>query len=324
MESGMTDRSGHQSEILHKSGADVFEIITLFLRWLDPLNGKLVQTAYGINTSKVRELVAMPDKPTAIPDSPPSVKGVFLLRDRTIPLIDLCEWFGYEGDSSSKTQEGTVVVITEINTKVYGFIVHGVDKVHRVTWEDIRNPPDIIAQQSSITGVCLLGGAIIQMIDFEKIIASIDPSSTVKEPNNNAVPDDVEQRGKRVLVAEDSKTAQKQLSNLLASSGYEVSLHSNGQSCWEWLEAARERGRITDEVAAVITDIEMPQMDGLQLCSRIKAQPAYNAIPVVIFSSLINETVRHRVESVGADDQLSKTEIDKLPDRLQACIEAKK
>jgi len=319
----MSDSTGHQSEVLHKSGADVFEIITLYLCWLDPVNGKLVHTAYGINTSKVRELVAMPDNPTIMPDSPPSVKGVFLLRDRTIPLIDLCEWFGYEADSSSKTRESTVVVITEINSKVYGFIVHGVDKVHRVTWEDIRTPPEIIAQQSSITGVCLLDGAIIQMVDFEKIIASIDPALAVATMNRE-VPGDVVKHDGKVLVVEDSKTAQKQLLSLLTSSGYEVGIHSNGQSCWDWLEAARQRGPITDEVVAVVTDIEMPQMDGLQLCSRIKAQPAFNSIPVLIFSSLINETVRHKGESAGADDQLLKTEIDQLSSRLQACIDSKK
>lgn len=310
----MVESNVCKSEMVLKTGTSELEIITLYLRWIEPAGGKLIQSAYGINAAKVRELVALPSNIVAVPDSPPAVKGVFLLRDRTIPLVDLCEWFGYQADTSDKTKEGTVVVVTEINGKVFAFVTHGVDKVHRVSWKDVKPPPEIIAEQSSITGVCLLNGAIVQMIDFEKIIASVEPASDVTAASGGG------SKGKKVLVAEDSRTARGQLVSVLNDAGYEVVAHPDGQSCWEWLEAAREQGAVLEEIAGVVTDIEMPRMDGLHLCALIKNQPAYQNLPVMLFSSLINDTIRHKAESAGADDQISKSELGHLVARFEACL----
>ncbi|HIJ77836.1 MAG: chemotaxis protein [Desulfobulbaceae bacterium] len=318
----MSQTQSRQSEILLKSGTNELEIITFYLQWFDPTKKEVCKTSYGINAAKVRELVAMPEKLTELPDSPSAaMKGVFLLRDRTIPLIDLCEWFEYEADLSPEARAKWVVIVSEINGKFFGFVAHGVDKVYRVSWKEILPPPDIVSHYSSLTGVCLVDNNIIQMVDFEKIIASIDPSMVIDSAAHAiTVRPDADQVHKAVVIAEDSKLIQEQIIKTLDRAGYRVVAHSDGLDAWNYLEALREQGTIDTEVLAVITDIEMPRMDGHHLCLRIKEDSAFNKIPVMLFSSLINDAARHKGESVGADDQITKPELGQLVSRLQACL----
>ena len=317
----MSQAAGYKTDILLQSGTNELEIITLFLQWLDPVSGSVTKTAYGINAAKVRELVAMPTTLTAMPESPIAMKGVFLLRDRTIPLVDLCEWFGYQPDLSSEATAKWVVIVTEINGKFFGFIAHGVDKVYRVSWTKILPPPELIAHHSSLTGVCLVDNSIIQMVDFESIIASIDPSMVIdSEAHAVTSRPDAEQVEKAVVIADDSRMIQDQIRKTLEKAGYRVVAHSDGQEAWDYLEGLRVAGSLHDEVLAVITDIEMPRMDGHNFCMRIKENREYDGIPVMLFSSLINDTARHKGAAVGADDQISKPELGQLVTRLQDCL----
>ena len=317
----MSQAAGYKTDILLQAGTNELEIITLFLHWRDQVTDSISRTAYGINAAKVRELVAMPENLTEIPESIPSMKGVFLLRNRTIPLIDLCEWFGYEPDSSPEARAKWVVIVTEINGKFFGFIAHGVDKVYRVSWTKILPPPEIISNYSALTGVCLVEDNIIQMIDFESIIASIDPSMAI-DAEAHAISEhpDAAQADKAVVIADDSHVIQDQIRKTLERAGYRVVSHADGQDAWEYLERLRIKGTLHDEVLAVISDIEMPRMDGHNFCKRIKENSGYDGIPVMLFSSLINDTARHKGNAVGADDQISKPELGQLVTRLQDCL----
>lgn len=318
----MAQISGHQTDILLQSGTNELEIITLFLQWKDAVTGEIKRTAYGINAAKVRELVAVPEKITRVPDSPPSMQGVFLLREKTIPLIDLCSWFGYEVDDTMEEKRKWVVIVTEINGKLFGFITHGVDKVYRVSWEKVMPPPELIMGCSSLTGVCLVDDTIIQMIDFEKIIATIDPSMIIdSDAHAVMVRPATDQVDKAVVIADDSRIILEQISKTLKKAGYKVVAKSDGQEAWDYLEGLRQKGTVDEELLAVITDIEMPRMDGHHLCMRIKSEPGYERIPVMLFSSLINETARHKGEAVGADDQITKPELGQLVVRLQGCLQ---
>ncbi len=311
-------------EILLKAGTNELEIITLFLRWLEPGSDKIIQTAYGINAAKVRELVAMPEEVTEVPDSPACVLGVFLLRGHTIPLVDLCSWFKYVPDKSPVALEKWVVIVTEINGKPFGFISHGVDKVYRVSWQQIQPPPALIATSSSLTGVCLVDGLIIQMVDFESITAAIDPTMAMRARDVLDHRSDAgDHREKFVVVADDSRVIQHQVRATLEAAGYKVVVHADGQSAWEYLEDLRAQGAVDDTVLAVISDIEMPRMDGHHLCMRIKNEKAYQYIPVLLFSSLISKSLFHKGEEVKADDQITKPELGQLVDRLHACVQAK-
>lgn len=320
----MPQESGRHREILLESGTNELEVITLFLRWKEQGSEKIIQTTYGINAAKVKELVAMPEKVTETPNSPACVLGVLLLRDHTIPLIDLCKWFRYEPDLSPETVDKWVVVVTEINGRAFGFISHGVDKVYRVSWTQILPPPVLIAESKSLTGVCLVDDQIIQMIDFESIVAAIDPAMAMR------VKDDAVQKSasaahqeKFVIVADDSRVIQGQIRSTLESAGYKVKVHSDGQEAWDYLLELKNKGEVDRKILAVVTDIEMPRMDGHHLCLRIREDKAFDAIPVLLFSSLINKTLFHKGRSVGADDQITKPELDQLIVRMEACLEAK-
>jgi len=318
----MTQTAGAKSNILVEAGTNELEIITFFLQWDDPSTGKTTKTYYGINAAKVRELVAMPEEITQTPDAPKCVEGVFLLRDHTIPLTDLCKWFDYKPDKSEEALAKWVVVVAEINGKSFGFTTHGVDKVHRVSWTQILSPPEILADNQSITGICLIDDRVIQMVDFEKITASIDPSMDLgNAPAQELMRQDIDDKKKFVVIAEDSATIRQQLQRTLEQAGLAVSMHNDGQAAWDYLEHLRQEGTLAQKVLAVITDIEMPRMDGHHLCLKIKEQSAYQNIPVILFSSMISDGLRNKGIQVGADDQVTKPELTTLFERLQACLD---
>ena len=318
----MAQTAGSRTGILLESGTNELEVITLYLQWLDPTATAPTQTSYGINAAKVRELVAMPTTLTEVPDSHPSVRGVFLLRNRTIPLIDLCHWFGYTPDTSPEAKAKWVVVVSEINGKLFSFISHGVDKVYRISWNQIMPPPDVIATKSSLTGMCLVNNQIIQMIDFEKICADIDPTMAMDDASH-AIQEkaSADQQDKYVVIADDSGMIRDQITRTLERAGYKVKAFADGQSAWDFLELTMGAGEIDQQILVVVTDIEMPRMDGHHLCMKIKQQPAFDKVPVMLFSSLINDTARHKGDKVGADDQITKPELGALVGRLQACLQ---
>jgi two-component system, chemotaxis family, chemotaxis protein CheV len=316
----MGQPTGHQSKILIEAGTNELEIITFYLHWHDPTTRTVTTTAYGINAAKVKKMIALPKDITELPERyADCVKGVFLLRDKTITLTDLCEWFRYQADTSPEAMGRWVVIVAEINGKLFGFITHGMDKVHRIRWSQVQPPPAILGDNQSITGICMANGRIIQMVDFEKIAAAVDPSMRMA----SFIPDDLvgpTERQKAVVIADDSRTILLHVKRTLEAAGLKVVPHSDGQAAWEYLESVREQGRVNEEILAVITDIEMPRMDGHHLCMRIKKEPAYKRVPVLLFSSMIGDGLRNKGLTVGADDQITKPELAILVDRMQACL----
>lgn len=317
----MTENRGKASRILTETGTNELEVITFYLHWYDPANGKEFSTTYGINAAKVKELIAVPQNVTEIASSPACVEGVFLLRDRTMPLVNLCRWFNYQPQVNAEVKRKWTVIVAELNGKMFGFITHGVDKVHRISWEKIEPPPELIAESRSLTGVVILDNHLVQMVDFENIIANIDPSMAMK-----AVPHDVLEKlpsnlaEKVVVLADDSRVILQQLEQTFTAADFKVVGHNDGQFCWEYLEGLKALGPVEERVLAVVTDIEMPRMDGHSLCKRIKEDPAFAKIPVVLFSSLINDAMRRKGEKVGADEQITKPEIHTMVSRVSKLI----
>jgi len=321
----MTDSSNEinpEGSTLHYGASEV-EIITFYLNWLDAESGLERKTFYGINAGKVMELVAMPEKLTILHERfHPSLKGVFLLRNHTIPLIDLCEWFGYEKSNSSGQRLRTVIV-TEMNGKRFGFLTHGVDKVHRVSWSGIKPPPEMIADCKSLTGICLVEGQIIQMVDFEHILEAIDPSLQISSrvQETMKVSHAERNKGKTVVVAEDSRTILHQMREMLECSGFKVVSFADGEAAWHYLKEVTD-GKDSNgkAIAAIISDIEMPRMNGLSLCSLVRDNAELKHLPFILFSSMINEAQSRKGRSVGVTDQVTKPEIDQLVERLEACL----
>lgn len=320
----MVEVAQRQPKILLETGTNELEIIAFSLQWMDQDANEVKKTVYGINAAKVMELVAMPPKITEIFDSSHScVKGVFLLRNRTIPLVDLSEWFGYTADPAAEVRAKWTVIVTELNGKPFGFISHGVDKVYRVSWDKIKAPPEIIASAGSITGICLIENQMIQMVDFESIAAIIDPSSgALKNLQETAIPEQMltDNAGKNIVVVDDSKTIRMQACGLLEAAGFTVTAFADGQSAWDYLEKIAADGKegVSKAIYAIVSDIEMPRMDGHHLCSRIKNNQALGHLPVVLFSSMINPALKRKGDAVGADKQITKTQTIELPAILSA------
>ena len=289
-----------ETGILLESGTNELEILEF----------RVGENYYGINVAKIREILPYQEA-TPIPNSDPRIEGIFMPRDEIISIINLARVMGMpEKTDTSKD----MYIITNFNNLHTAFHVHGVAGIHRVSWEDIVKPDSTVNAEGKgmATGIIRLDGKLVIILDFEKIVAEINPETGLK------VSDVEHMRGRSrvdypILIAEDSPLLSKMLENCLEKAGFtNITMSSNGQECWDKLVSFRENGTLKEKVACVITDIEMPQMDGHRLTKLIKSDDSMCDIPVIIFSSLINEEMRKKGESLGADRQLSKPEIGQL------------
>ena len=279
---------------------------------------------YGVNVAKVLEIIRMPDV-TEMPEvSHESVMGAFNLRSRIIPLLDLSVWL----KKKRVKNEPPKVIVTEFNSVTSAFMVSGVTRIHRISWEDVEAPNKYVSALSSdsITGVVKFDNRIVFILDLERIVSELNPDMRLKFDDNVEFTTDNQYKA---LIADDSPLIREMIGDMLGQAGFRVEKTNNGKECWDRLkeikeQAEREDRHITDFVEVIVTDIEMPMMDGHHLTKKIKEDPVLKDIPVILFSSLITEKLRHRGETVGADDQVSKPEITYLAQKSAALIEERK
>ncbi|MDR2054724.1 MAG: chemotaxis protein [Desulfovibrio sp.] len=322
-----------QTNILLEAGTNELEVVEFFLDEISTSADAAVNTKgrsgedavyrgyYGVNVAKVLEIIRMP-KVTELPEvQHPSVLGAFNLRSRIIPLVDLAMWLEKK-HAGEKDQAKTIV--TEFNNVTTAFMVSGVNRIHRISWESVEPPNQYVAAISSNTviGVVQLEGRIVFLLDLEKVVANLNPKLGLRLDDLGA---DWVNAGYRALIADDSALVREMQRDLLEKAGFTVEIVSNGRLAWERLlefkGRAEENNRpITDFVHVVVSDIEMPVMDGLNLTNRIKEDPVLKSLPVLLFSSLITDKLRHKGQSVGADDQISKPEVTQLARRALALI----
>lgn len=279
---------------------------------------------YGVNVAKVLEIIRMPEV-TEMPEvAHESVLGAFNLRSRIIPLLDLSMWL----KKKRVENEPPKVIVTEFNRVTSAFMVSGVTRIHRISWEDVEAPNKYVSALSSdsITGVVKFDNRIVFILDLERIVSELNPEMKLKLDSGY---DFAEHSGYKALIADDSPLIREMIRDMLGQAGYRVEKTTNGKECWDRLveikkQAAMENRPITDYVEVVVSDIEMPMMDGHHLCKRIKEDVVLRELPVILFSSLITDKLRHRGETVGADDQISKPEITHLAQRAAGLIEERK
>ena len=315
-----------QTNILLESGTNELEIVEFYIDE-ETDEGGVYRSYFGVNVAKVLEIIRKP-KVTKLPSTPhPSVKGTFNLRSRIIPLIDLSVWLGKDMVET----ENSKVIVSEFNNITNAFLVSGVTRIHRLSWEQVEPPSGYVASFSgnSFTGVVKFEDRIVLLLDMEKIIWDLNPAMAMREePDAEAKVVSTAEYGYRALVVDDSNSIRKMIVTTLLRDGYGVMQDVNGQQAWDRLveikKTCAETGRdILEVVNLVVSDIEMPAMDGHNLCKRIKDDPVLRDIPVILFSSLINEKLFHKGESVGADDQITKPEMASLTHRAKALIEQK-
>lgn len=290
----------NQGGILLESGTNELEIVEF----------EMGDNRYGINVIKVKEII-LPTPITIIPHAHPSIEGIIQLRGEVLPVIDMEKVMGLP-KTLGKT-EGKYIVAA-FNKQQVVFHVHEVSQIHRVSWNQIEKPSELYSDESSqVIGVIKREKDMLLLLDFEKIVLEINPDSGIRieEVKKLGVR---ERSDKRVLIAEDSPLLRKLLNDTLTEAGYaNLEFYENGKDALDYLESLVSQGKkVTDNVQLVITDIEMPQMDGHHFTRRIRENKDLSMLPVIIFSSLITDELKHKGMSVGADDQVSKPEIAEL------------
>lgn len=287
-----------ETNILLENGTNELEILEF----------KLDDNCYGINVAKIKEIIPY-QTVTPVPNAHPSIEGIFMPRDTMITAINLKNCL-QRGNSEPKG----LFIITNFNKLDIAFHVDSVVGIHRISWRDIIKPNATVntADAGVSTGIVKFENRLVIILDFEKIVTDISPETGLKveeikelgERQRNDVP---------ILMAEDSALLNKLISDSLKKAGYVNLIDTvNGQEAWDYISKACDEGNIDSKVKLVITDIEMPIMDGHHLTKLIKSDDKTKNIPVIIFSSLVNEEMRKKGEELGADAQLSKPEIGNL------------
>ena len=286
------------TKILRENGTNELEVLEF----------ELDGNAYGINVAKIKEIIPY-QKVTPVPNSHPSIEGIFMPRDTMITAIDLKNCL-----QRGVSEEGGLFIITNFNKLDIAFHVDAVKGIHRISWEQIIKPGATVStsEDSISTGIVKLDNRLVIILDFEKIVSDINPETGLKISEIDDM--GVRQRSNvPILIAEDSVLLNKLIVDSLKKAGYDNLIHTqNGQEAYDVIQACKADGTLKDHVQCVITDIEMPLMDGHRLTKLIKSDDETKDIPVVIFSSLVNDEMKRKGEALGADAQLSKPEIANL------------
>lgn len=300
-----------EQDILLETGTNELEIIEFFVH---EKQGESTYTHYfGVNVAKVLEVVEAPE---GLEGSEAAAHKSFLgtipLRDLILPVVDLSVWLGME---RVKTRNEPIIV-TEFNNMITGFLVSGVTQIHRVNWKDVEPPSRYVSNMATncITGTLQIKERIVLMLDLEQVLAELDESKDIFKQD---LGDFVSDQRYRALVADDSTSVREVLRRNFEQANFDVALMNDGAEAWNKLLAikakAQEEGKSPlDYVDVVVSDIEMPQMDGYTLTRNIKEDPVLNVLPVALFSSLISKGIEHKGEAVKADEQVTKPEFSSL------------
>jgi two-component system, chemotaxis family, chemotaxis protein CheV len=311
------------SELLKKidartklAGTNKLEIL-LFTLGLDKRTGR--REIFGINVFKVREVMRTPEI-TRAPDMPAAVEGMVSLRGQLVPVIDLQRYTGMQTDARTD-----IMIVSEYNGHTQGFLVESVDTIKRLDWSQMRVPPDIMSNQMGglVTAVTETDdGKLIMMMDVERILAE---SNQLDDPMQFRGVEQSRLDGISVFFADDSVVARKQIAKTLEVMGAKYQFAINGKRAWEELQkiaalADLEGRAVKDYFNIILTDVEMPEMDGYMLTKMIKNDTRFRGIPVLMHSSLSGMSNQKLGQSVGVDEYVAKFEPQKLAEALMRMV----
>ncbi len=287
------------TNILLESGTNELEVLEFLI------NGN----HYGINVEKVREILPYTEI-TPIPNSHPCIEGIFMPRGDIITVIDLFQALGFSNDN----RENNFLIVTNFNNLNIAFDVESVLGINRVSWSDVVKPDSTVSGPGTgvATGIIKSSDKLLIILDFERIVEGICPETSLKVSQV----DDLSGRERNnipVLIVEDSLMLCELIKDSLHTAGYaKLTIKNNGQEAWDYLSELKRNNGVDYGAKCVITDIEMPQMDGHHLIKLIRETEGLKHLPIIIFSSLINEDMKRKGELLGANAQISKPEIGKL------------
>jgi two-component system chemotaxis response regulator CheV len=294
------------------AGTNRLEIL-MFSLGLDARTGRT--ETFGINVFKVREVMRTPEI-TSAPDMPDAVVGMVSLRGVLVPVIDLVRYIGIPTEATPQ-----VMIVSEYNGRTQGLLVAAVDTILRLDWSRMKVPPPMLAQKMGglITAVTeLADGRLVMMMDVEKVLSDTTASDD-DDVYRHVVPLDREDR--TVFFADDSSTARVQISRTLDALGVHHMQAVNGRQAWETLQRLADQSAARGEplsksLQIVLTDVEMPEMDGYMLTRRIKGDVRFKGVKVLMHSSLSGDSNQQMGKSVGVDEYVSKFEPQRLASTL--------
>lgn len=283
---------------------------------------------YGINVFKVREVMKMPEL-TIVPETDPRIIGMASLRGKMVPVIDLRQALRLPVPADDDPAAGHLI-ISEYNMTLQGLFVTGVDRIMRVSWDQVKAPPALVKNgvgQGAVTAVTLRDdGRMVMILDVEKILADICPRA--EEEINAAIAETQTQTGKHVFFADDSVVARKQIVKTLERMGFAYTFATTGGEAWQMLQgiaakAAEEKKGFREVIQVILTDIEMPEMDGFTLVKNIRSDPRFQGVPIVMHSSLTGTCNMEKGQSVGATDYVTKFDPKILAEKLALHAQAR-
>ncbi|EKO3607526.1 chemotaxis protein CheV [Vibrio metschnikovii] len=321
--------SNPNNTILLESGTNELEIIEFHLEKLLP-SGETKTCYYGINVAKVREVICVPET-TDYPNAQPHMIGVFSSREILTPLVDLAGWLGVPTRPDIKNK---YVIVTDFNRMTNGFLIDSISRIHRISWNDVESPSQFLeaGEQDCVVAVVRKDKKLIMILDFEKIIADINPELSMGKYDvkmDRSI--DLNQKmvskrnAKTIMVVDDSAFIRSMIQETLSSAGYNVIACKDGGEAYEKLMdiqrvAKEENTSVSELVNAIVTDVEMPRMDGMHLVKRLRENEAYNQTPIIMFSSLMSDDNRAKALALGANDTITKPEIGKMVGLMDSFI----
>ncbi|MFH0753384.1 MAG: chemotaxis protein, partial [Candidatus Omnitrophota bacterium] len=249
-----------------------------------------------------------------VPDAHPSIKGAINLRGAIIPVVDLAKHIRMSAEFDVKRNR---IVIAEFNKICLGFLVGAVSRIHRISWKSVEVPSQMLQTGEGYTsGIVRVAEKVIFLLDFEKVASCINPHANIQPPQGGEYGSSmVDRTSKKIFVVDDSDFTRHMIVQHLQAAGYQIETASNGEEAWNRLASLKERadfGDISQHYNLMVTDIEMPQMDGLHLIKRIKDEQKLKRLPCIAFSSIISKDVIKQCQTAGADGEISKPEISQL------------
>ena len=300
-------------KFLLESDTNELEIVEFRIDEVD-WHGNVIPCYYGVNVAKVREIIRLPQMSRVV-NAKPGVEGMIKLRDKVITIINLATVLGKETGELVADR----VVVLEFNNLMVGVLVHSVSRIYRISWTNVE-PPSRSVHSDQVTGLVKMDNRIILVLDFEKIVGELCSQSALRPVDSAELLEretDANRSQKTILVADDSLFIRNTMCSALRGAGYKVEEAGNGALAWDIIQrksaSSQQDGTdIRSTLSLLITDVEMPQMDGLHLTSLVRKNDLLKDVPIVIFSSLASDDNKRKWIGLGANHILTKPDLPNL------------
>lgn len=303
-----------------KVGSNEMELVDF--RIFKQEDDSVYEGIYGVNVSKVREIIKIPNL-TELPGTPDFIEGIFDLREVVIPVVNLAKWMGIQ--IPENVRESSCIIITEFNNVLIGFVVHEAKRIRRISWGDIE-PASFMnsssgMDRSKITGVTKIeGDNVLLILDLESVVQELG----LYEPETDVEPDKIETFSGLAMVLDDSTTARKIVKDALQKMGFHVVEAMDGVEGLSKLNDLYETygDDLPNKLKIIISDVEMPKMDGFHFAAKVKEDERLSSIPIVFNSSISDHFSEGRGEEAGGEAYLVKFQASSFYDEVSRVVNA--